>query len=66
MEPEKIEQVACSGDLAPLSIELLNATNRKRNRFGLGIDLGTLVAAELGGHAGFGVGVLGQRVAFRR
>ena len=55
MEPEKIEQVACSGDLAPLSIELLNATNRKRDRLGLGIDLGTLVAAELGGHAGFGV-----------
>jgi hypothetical protein len=55
MEPEKIEQVACSGDLAPLSIELLNATNRKRDRLGLGIDLGTSVAAKRGGLAGFGV-----------
>ena len=61
------------GDQVPLAIDLLYAAQQEAaqaaclldlsvhwfdDRLALGIDLGTFLAAELAGHAGFGVGVL--------
>ena len=39
---------------------------RRSLRLALGVDPGSLLASELAGHAGFGIGVPGQRSAFRR
>ena len=69
------------GDQVRLSVYLLNAAQQETpqaaclldlaihrfdDRLALGIDLGTLFAAKLARHAGFGVGALGKRAVFRR
>ena len=68
-------------DQIPLAIDLLNAAQQEmpqatglldlsvhwvHDRFALGVVPGTILAAELAIHAGFDVGVLGQRAAFLR
>jgi|688.fasta_scaffold01924_8 hypothetical protein len=68
-------------DQMPLAVDLLQASqqeapqapaffdlavHRLHDRLALGVDRGSLLASELAGHAGPGVGISGQRTSLRR
>lgn len=52
---------------APLAQAFLDlAVHRRHYRLALGVDLSFLLASQLAGHPGFGIGISGQRPPFRR